>query len=250
MRVMPGKRRTQASGKNASRAERELQETIDTIPTLISSYSPDGKRIFINPAWQRYTGLSKSDVLGSDSTTIVHPDDVDIAEAKCRDALVTGETLHIEERIWRADGECRWHLVERVPLRDENGNILRWYASSYDIDDRRRAESALQVSQTQLVNAERELRLTLDSIPILAWRTRPDRFCEYANTLAGLHRPFPGASLGVGWQTVIHPEDHTQLLSDRQEILASGKSAEAEARMRRFDGEYRWFLFWPAPLYD
>jgi hypothetical protein len=128
----------------------------------------------------------------------VHPDDVDIAEAKWRDALVTGETLHIEERIRRADGECRWHLVERVPLRDENGNILGWYASSYDIDDRRRAESALQVSQTQLVNAERELRLTLDSIPILAWRTRPDCFCEYANTLAGSHRPFPGASLGVG----------------------------------------------------
>jgi PAS domain S-box-containing protein len=78
----------------------------------------------------------------------------------------------------------------------------------------------------------------------LAWRTRPDGFCEYANKR---WLDYTGLSLeqasGWGWQTVIHPEDHTQLLSDWQEILASGKSAEVEARMRRFDGEYRWFLF-------
>jgi PAS domain S-box-containing protein len=242
--------RRQAEEK-ASRAERQLQETIDTIPTLISSYSPDGKRSFINAAWQHFTGLSKADVLGKESSTIVHPDDIEFGERQWRDALAKGEALQIEQRIRRADGEYRWHFVERVPLRDEKGNLLKWYASSYDIDDRKQAESALQLSRAQLVNAERELRLTLDSIPTFAWRTRPDGFAEYLNKR---WLDYTGLSLeqaaGWEWQAVIHPDDLAQLLSDWQEILASGKSAEVEARMRRFDGEYRWFLFRPAPLYD
>jgi PAS domain S-box-containing protein len=242
--------RKQAEEK-ASRAERQLQETIDTIPTLISSYSPDGKRSFVNAAWQHFTGLSKADVLGNESSTIVHPDDIEIGERQWRDALAKGEALQIEQRIRRADGEYRWHFVERVPLRDENGNLLKWYASSYDIDDRKQAETALQLSRAQLVKAERELRLTLDSIPTFAWRTRPDGFAEYLNKR---WLDYTGLSLeqasGWEWQAVIHPDDLAQLLSDWQAILASGKSAEVEARMRRFDGEYRWFLFRPAPLRD
>jgi PAS domain S-box-containing protein len=242
--------RKQAEEK-ASRAERELQETIDTIPTLISSYSPDGKRSFINAAWQHFTGLSKADVLGKESSTIVHPDDIEIGERHWRDALAKGEALQIEQRIRRADGEYRWHFVERVPLRDENGNLLKWYASSYDIDDRKQAESALQVSRAQLVKAERELRLTLDSIPTLAWRTGADGFAEYLNKpwldYTGLSLE---QALGWQWQVAIHPDDRPHLLSEWQRILATGKPGEVEARLRRFDGEYRWFLFRPAPLCD
>jgi PAS domain S-box-containing protein len=242
--------RKQAEQK-AIRAERQLQEAIDTIPTLITSWKPEGKRDFVNAAWQRFTGLSKAEALGTEWSTIVHTDDVEFGESKWRNALAKGESLQIEQRLRRADGEYRWHFIERVPLRDDKGEVIKWYSSAYDIDDQKQAETALQLSQTQLMNAERELRLTLDSIPTLAWRTRADGFAEYLNKpwldYTGLSLE---QALGWKWQVAIHPDDLPHLLSEWQRILAAGTLDEVEARMCRFDGEYRWFLFRPAPLYD
>jgi PAS domain S-box-containing protein len=242
--------RKQAEQK-AIRAERQLQEAIDTIPTLITSWKPEGKRDFVNAAWQRFTGLSKAEALGTECSTIVHTDDVEFGESKWRNALAKGESLQIEQRLQRADGEYRWHFIERVPLRDDKGEVIKWYSSAYDIDDQKQAETALQLSQTQLMNAERELRLTLDSIPTLAWRTRVDGFAEYLNKpwldYTGLSLE---QALGWEWQVAIHPHDQAHLLSEWQRILGAGKLDEVEARMRRYDGEYRWFLFRPAPLYD
>jgi PAS domain S-box-containing protein len=242
--------RKQAEEK-AGRAERQLQEAIDTIPTLITSWGPDGKRIFVNAAWQRFTGLGKAEALGTEWGTVAHPDDIELGESRWRNALTKGEPLQIEQRLRRADRKYRWHFVERVPLRDEKGNVLRWYSSAYDIEDQKRAESALQLSRAQLEKAERELRLTLDTIPTFAWRTRADGFAEYLNKpwldYTGLSLE---QALGWEWQIAIHPDDRPHLLAAWERILASGKAAEVEARLRRFDGAYRWFLFRPAPLYD
>ena len=157
----------------------------------------------------------------------------------------------MDRRLRRADGEYRWHMTRRVPLRDDEGNIVKWYGIAFDIEDQKRAESALRESEARLAEAERELRLTIDRIPTLAWHTRPDGFAEYLNkrwldyTGLSLDR-----ALGWEWQIAIHPEDLPRLLDSWREILEAGKPAEVEARMRRFDGEYRWFLFRPEPLRD
>jgi PAS domain S-box-containing protein len=109
----------------------------------------------------------------------------------------------------------------------------------------------LQSARDRLAEAERELRLTLDWIPTLAWHTRPDGFAEYLNkrwldyTGLSLHE-----ALGWEWRKAIHPDDLAGLLAEWQRILGSGQRAEVEARMRRHDGEYRWFLFRPEPLRD
>ena len=249
LRVENAERR-QAEEK-VGRAERQLKEAIDTIPTLITSWTPDGKRDFVNAAWERFTGVSRTEALGTEWSTIVHPDDVEIGESKWRNALTKGEPLQIEQRLQRADGEYRWHFVERVPLRDDTGKVTKWYSSAYDIEDQKQAESALQLSRAQLENAERELRLTLDTMPTFAWRTRADGFAEYLNKpwldYTGLSLE---QALGWEWQIAIHPDDRPHLLAAWERILASGRTAEVEARLRRFDGAYRWFLFRPAPLYD
>src|SRR3954453_11154228 len=179
--------------KKASRAERQLPGAVDTIPTLVTSWGPDGKRMFVNAAWQRFTGLGKAEALGTEWGTVAHPDDVGTGREQVR------EPLQIEQRLRRADGKYRWHFVQRVPLYDEKGNVLRWYSSAYDIEDQKRAESALQLSRAQLEKAERELRLTLDTIPTFAWRTRADGFAEYLN------KPwldYTGLSLeqALGWE--------------------------------------------------
>jgi PAS domain S-box-containing protein len=96
-----------------------------------------------------------------------------------------------------------------------------------------------------------ELSRVVDALPDLVWTALPDghidfvnrRWCEYTNL--GLDE-----SCGRGWQSVIHPEDLPELLERWRSILASGKPGEMEARLRRSDGEYRWFLFRVCPLVD
>jgi PAS domain S-box-containing protein len=232
-------------------AQRELRATIDTIPILVASYSTDGKRDFVNAAWKQYTGLSDAAALGTEWSITVHPDDVADGDRKWRAALARGESLHIEQRFRRADGHYRWHAVDRVALHDGQGKVIKWYSVSYDIEDRKRAELALRAREAELAEAQRELQLTLDRIPTLAWQTRSDGFAEYLNKR---WLDYTGLSieqaLGWDWQIVVHPDDLSGLLVVWRRMLASGNAEEVEARMRRFDGEYRWFLFRPASLRD
>jgi PAS domain S-box-containing protein len=98
---------------------------------------------------------------------------------------------------------------------------------------------------------ENKFRPVVDALPGLVWTARPDghidflnqRWCEYTGHSVG-------EAYGPGWQTAIHPEDLPELLERWRSILASGEPGEMEARLRRFDGEYRWFLFRTCPLAD
>ena len=199
--------------EKASQAGRALQATIDTIPALVSRYGPDGRRDFVNAAWKRFTGLSQEDALGTEWSSTVHPDDIAMGEIRWREAMAKGEALHMEQRFRRADGIYRWFLVDRVPLHDESGTVIKWYSTGYDIEDRKQAEGALRRSEARLAKAERELRLTLNSIPTLAWQTRADGFAEYLNKrwldYTGLSLE---QALGWEWQAAVHPEDLARLV--------------------------------------
>ena len=105
-------------------AERELRLTLDSIPTLIATYWPNGERDFVNRAWERFTGISQETARGTTSTSNVHPDHQALASRMWQASLATGEPYELEVRLRRADGEYRWHRVDRVPLRDESGNLV------------------------------------------------------------------------------------------------------------------------------
>ncbi|HMJ43812.1 MAG TPA: PAS domain-containing protein [Pseudolabrys sp.] len=241
----------QRAEQKSRKVERDLQDAIDTVPALVASFEADGSREFVNRPWRDYTGLSLEEARAATWATIIHPDDVEAGKAEWRDCFATGKAYQLDCRVRRADGEYRWHMTRCVALRDDEGNIVKWYGIAFDIEDKKRAENALRESEVRLAEAERELRLTIDRIPTLAWHTRPDGFAEYLNkrwldyTGLSLDR-----ALGWEWQIAIHPEDLPRLLDSWREILEAGKPAEVEARMRRFDGEYRWFLFRPEPFRD
>jgi PAS domain S-box-containing protein len=238
------------SEADLAEARRELQLTIDTIPALASRYRADGTTDFVNQIWRSYTGLPQESWAGRGSA-VVHPDDRQRIEQAWATHLAAAEPFDVEQRMRRADGEYRWYFVRRVPLRDDGGNVIAWYGAGYDIEDRKRAELALRTREAELAEAQRELQLTLDRIPILAWQTRSDGYAEYLNKR---WLDYTGLSieqaLGWDWQIVVHPDDLPGLLVVWRRMLASGKAEEVEARMRRFDGEYRWFLFRPSPLRD
>ena len=123
---------------------------IDTAPTLIHTALPDGLLDFFNKRWLEYLGVGLKEVQGWNWTDLIHPDDVDELVTEWRRSLKTGVPLEVEARVRGADGKYRWFLHRKCPLHDEQGSIVRWYGSSVDIDDRKRAEDALQTSQFYL----------------------------------------------------------------------------------------------------
>ena len=121
-------------------AEGKLRQVIDTIPTLAWCNLPDGPNEFLNKRWHQYTGLSPEQSHGWGWQVACHPEDLPPLMEKWQELLVSGEPGEIEARLRRHDGVYRWFLIRVEPLRDEVGNIVRWYGTSTDIEDRKRAE--------------------------------------------------------------------------------------------------------------
>jgi PAS domain S-box-containing protein len=140
--------------ESARRAERELRVTIDNIPAIVSRYRPDGSLDFVNQFFRTYTGRILTS-LQAEPALATHPDDVPRMKAVWQTHLSTGQPFEMEQRIRGADGEYRWFFARRVPLRDENGEVIRWYGTFHDIEDRKRAERALLRSEAYLAEAQR-----------------------------------------------------------------------------------------------
>lgn len=135
-------------------SEEHLRLVIDTVPAFIHTGRPDGYLDFFNRRWLDYVGLPLEEVSGWKWTALNHPEDVAAMVEKWRTAVATGEPFEHESRLRRADGEYRWMFHRKVPLRDERGHIVKWYGSSLDIEDRKRAEEALQRSEAYLAAAQ------------------------------------------------------------------------------------------------
>ncbi|MGB9471067.1 MAG: PAS domain S-box protein, partial [Candidatus Acidiferrum sp.] len=137
------------------RQETRLRDVINAVPANVWSTSPDGAVDFVNQRWQELTGLPADHALGWNWEAAVHPDDRTGFVANWHAAVKNGEAMEHEVRVRRPDGEYRWLLVRNVPLRDENGNIVKWYGTSVDIEDRKQAEQALKRSERYLAEAQR-----------------------------------------------------------------------------------------------
>jgi len=126
-------------------ANEERRRTIDAIPHAITILGPDGSTLSANAFVLDYTGLSLEEVRADDSRVRrFHPDDVARLDEKRRKALLRGEPFEAEQRARRKDGQYRWFLTCYSPLRDDDGNVIRWYATGTDIDDRKRAEDRVR----------------------------------------------------------------------------------------------------------
>ncbi|MGD0468904.1 MAG: PAS domain S-box protein [Terriglobales bacterium] len=133
------------------RAEKALRESedrlrlvIDTIPQQIWSGPPDGSLDFCNAQMRSYVGLTQEDLQGEGWQVMLHPEDRERVLKVWREAVMNGTPFEQEVRHRGADGQYRWFLVRGVPLRDSAGRIVRWYGTSTDIEDRKRAEDELR----------------------------------------------------------------------------------------------------------
>jgi formate hydrogenlyase transcriptional activator len=117
----------------------------DAIPQAIVVQRPDGTPIYANKVTLEYTGLTLEDVLaGGFRERIFHPHDLERTRDERQKALGIGEPFEIEQRTRRSDGQYRWFLIRYNPLRDDNGHVIRWYATGTDIEDRKQAEERMR----------------------------------------------------------------------------------------------------------
>jgi len=150
----------------AKQAARELRLAINTIPALVWSALPDGSLDFINQRWEEI-GLSLDNLQGSEWINVLHPDERGEVADRWRIAVETGTPYENIERVRSADGEYRWFLSRARPLRDELGNIVKWYGADTDVEDQKRAEDALRES-------EQRFRDYTESASDWYWETGPD----------------------------------------------------------------------------
>jgi two-component system sensor histidine kinase UhpB len=217
-----------ASGPSAH----ELRLVIDTIPVMAWSLFPDGRLEFVNRQWLAYSGLSMEEALADPMGTIDPDDRPGVADQWPR-SLASGTPYEAEMRLRRSDGEYRWFLVRTVPVRDESGKVVRWYGTSTDIEDRKRAEEALRKSERLLREAHKlghtgswEHDLVAGSI---------------TNTEENV-RLFFGDDTSRGarledYMEAVHPDDRDYVARRRARLLEDGGARELEFRVIRPGGE-------------
>jgi PAS domain S-box-containing protein len=215
---------------------------LDGIPGLVERCSPAGEIEIVNRPLLEYFGKDLAEIRNWQFTDAIYPDDLPLAIETFNNSIPTGHPFDFELRLRRFDGVYRWFQSRGLPLRDPEGRTLHWYVLITDIEERKKAEGALQSN-------ERNLGLIINTMPTLAWSALPNGSAEFLNQHYLDYVGLPLEKLqGWGWTVAVHPDDLNALSGVWQSIMAAGKPGEAEARLRRLDGEYRWFLFRVNPM--
>ncbi|KXG84241.1 PAS domain-containing sensor histidine kinase [Agrobacterium bohemicum] len=231
-------------------SEENLRLIIDSLPVLVWSARPDGSADFVNKSWLDYAGLSADRILDWGFLDLYHPDDIpEMVEIWKRD-LEHSDHTQLKGRIRGADGEYRWFYFSGRKLTDANG-VVRWFGVNIDIENLQCAENALRYSETALRESEQKLNLVINTIPAMAWSCTPDGQLEYWNKIFIDFVGLPIKDLeGFGFYQVFHPDDVERMRKSWEEIVATKRPHPVDARIRRFDGEYRWFNLRQNPLVD
>jgi len=227
----------------------EFGQIVDLIPQTIVVLNPEGKAIYANRVALEYMGLTIEEVRADDfRERVFHPDDIQRLRKERDSALSGAIPFENEQRARGKDGSYRWFLVRYNPLLDGNGQIIRWYATGTDIEDRKQAE-------TKLRQEERELRQLIDFLPQHVLVLDKDGTLLQVNKTMldykGLTlEEMKGGGTRERINRDVHPDDLERVQNERYTGLSKGVPFEMEKRLLRKDGQFRWFLFRYNPVLD
>lgn len=237
-------RAVKPTGDALAESEWRLNLIINSIPAMAWSATPDGMLDFYNQHFLDFVGLRAEELSGLGFYRIFHPDDTEHLLTVWQDIMASKRPREVEGRIMRADGEYRWCTLRQNPLRDLKGDVVKWYGVVLEIEDRKRAEGALEQARLALLASEQNLRLIIDSLPVLAWVAREDGTAEFVNQRWAEYAGVKAEQiLEWGFLDFYHPDDVQSMVEIWKDCLARRDRMELKGRIRRFDGEYRWFLF-------
>lgn len=236
----------------------EIRLLTEAIPRIVWTARPDGSVDHCNQRWCAYTGMTVADTVDHGWITALHPDDVPIYRDRWADVVRAGETDDSAYRLRRAsDGAYRWHRIRALPLRNEVGDIVKWYGTWTDIDDATRQAApdgavsggiAVTADVTDRVRAEERRRaveerdrLLADNATDLISRHGPDGAYIYASPASREILGYAPEELAGHTSTgLLHPDDLPAVTASYAAALAGDDVTTVTYRVRHADGHYVW----------
>jgi PAS domain S-box-containing protein len=225
-------------------SEQRWRSLTEALPQLVWSATPDGACDYFSTQWTEYTGVAESELLGWRWMDVLHPDDRASTRQFWTDSVAGRRAYDVEYRVRRHDGAYGWFKTRGGPIRDSNGDIVKWFGTCTDITDGKRAEEALRES-------EQRWRSLTEALPQLVWSATPDGACDYFSTRWTEYTGVADSELlGWRWMGVLHPEDRESTRQFWTDSVAGRRAYDVEYRVRRHDGAYGWFKTRGVPIRD
>jgi PAS domain S-box-containing protein len=214
----------------------QLRLMIDSIEQLAWMAHADGYIFWYNRGWYNYTGTTPEQMQGWGWQSVHDPKILPQVMERWQHCISSGQPLEMEFPLRGADGIYRPFLTRIVPVRDSQGELVKWFGTNTNIENLRKEQDLLKES-------ERKFRELAETLPEMMWASDASGKITYWNPHL---YAYSGYSSDEGfadkWISIIHPEDADRLFALWQASVATGQSHEYESRMRRYDGVYRWFL--------
>jgi PAS domain S-box-containing protein len=218
-------------------SDERFRRLVTATAAIIWTADSSGQFAVPQPSWESYTGQPWEAHRGMGWLEALHPDDRAAVAAEWRKAVASLEPFQAHGRVWRAKTNEDCHFEARAAvLRHPDGSPREWIGTILDVNER-------ELARSQARESEARFRILADSAPVLMWMTNAAGACEFVN------RPwleFTGRSmeqeLGQGWLHSLHPADADPALAAFQAAFAERQAFQAEFRLRRHDGVYRWMV--------
>ena len=245
--ILAHRREEQGRRLSVEQALRETEERframVGAVPSLTFEADSQGNNTFSSERWCTYTGMTLEETLGMGWLRAIHPDDAAQAASRWEHAAQVGALFESKHRLRAADGTYRWFIARALPFHDAKGKPVRWAGSLTDIDALVRAEQALRASEARF-------RQLADAMPQLVWTANAEGVVDYYNRRQEEFSGFARSGDGWQWAPVLHPDDRAATVAAWSRAVATGAVYEIEHRVKRADGNYRWYLSRGLPVHD
>ena len=220
-----------------TRSRTDFAALADNMAQLAWMADATGYIFWYNQQWYDYTGATLAAMKGAGWQAVHDPALVVGINARYLAAIQAGQPWEDTFPLRRHDGAYRWFLSRARPIRDATtGEVVRWFGTNTDVTE-------LRHLQTQLAASEEEQRIQAESIPQQVWTARPDGTVDFYNHRTAAYLGEAMEKNGAAhWLSFVHPDDRATMQERWQAAIASQRYYEAEFRLRRYDGQYRWFL--------
>ena len=227
--------------ENANQRLQESRERFrqlaDSMPQMVWAATPGGKLDYYNQRWYDFTGVERESDKDQGWIPLLHPDDVDRAVSHWNGCVKSGEPSECEYRLFdRASGGYLWHLGRARPVRNERGEIVRWFGTFTEIDTRKRIEEALRESEARQARA-----MTAARLGHWEWDVVNDRITHLGGKkiLYGIEEHEHFANFEE-FSNAVHPDDRALLKRSVKKCVATGGPYDVEFRIVWPDGSIHW----------
>lgn len=233
-----------AVAEDEKRALQLFQQLFDLMPQLAWTARPDGYIDFYNKGWYEYTGTSYEQMAGWGWEAVHDPEVLPEVKKRWQESIAAATPFEMTFPLKGKDGRFRSFLTRINPIKDADGNLIRWIGINTDIQNELESSSAIAES-------EKRWRVLANLMPSFVWVADDDGYTFFQNDSFLNYTGYSRDELkGNGWKSIVHPEDLSETVRKWQLAVKETAGYSHELRLRRHDGVYHWFLSAAVPVFD